>query len=725
MQSETSRLTVVPDDKYWIVKNNVAILIDETDIISVKVRRLKGRVYVMDDLPTYALKSEKYRYPCWDDDERPYTRVVTFTDNGIEVFDYLKSSDTNGSMSVTNNVLVQITKKLPFDIAPVFDVSETGTRLSRVQALDYYMAELAVPRNNRYLVYAFPGSGKTTWSNKMVKAVGYKAADTDDFQKIFEGQTDNRKYHQIAFHSSTVYNPQTPNVLLTNYHADLFLAYARKNGFTLIAVKLDDDVWKKRFAERDDLQKMSVPWAKWRKEVDYSRFDLIVNDFDVLNDIICTPLQFTCYGIPPTITKAKALEPLQKPLEIRNDFGHFVRKSIMLWVKNKKRKYVGLGDEIESVIDAKEIGVEYEAVGIPASVPRDSVGEEALSQIKRMNFYDLKLEDDAIYVALWSISNTMNRGFRHDMKFFEHNDAILMYPNLCVYNKIPYGYGNDYVDDGVLTSLRDNGNRKYTDRLEHPNIALSDDKWAVFTIRDFLVYINHDITGKYQGVIGRFLFSNMYYMLCSWFIAIKKTLLSDVNYQTWWNSQTHEVRKVSIPIRRILAVDSHSLHAFRRLALKRLYPDCVTIEDDRVNGYIMVDGKKQWVAVSGHLMNMLLYSEYGLIDFSRYLDTIEENVKAYSIQGRMDTTLKLLYSKELLAEDNTQDKIRRLWHSYYDFYVAVCAYMMLCQSLRMHFNPRATRYVLRRLNVIKLKYPKFIHMGWQAVEFSKKHPQPA
>jgi hypothetical protein len=304
---------------------------------------------------------------------------------------------------------------------------------------------------------------------------------------------------------------------------------------------------------------------------------------------------------------------------------------------------------------------------------------------------------------------------------------ILLYPNAHVLVRWPYNLNNDIVKDGKLVSER--GSRQYFDTIVSPSYFLYDKRSVVMTMTDFLVYINHDIEGTYLGPSETYFCNRNSPRWNQWFIVLSENLFLFIRYQTWWNSQTQIAKLISVPIRRIFAADTDSLHKMRRLALVSLYTDFSIIVDERVNGVRYLNKKKgcflqkissgdYLVAVSGHLVNLLLYSGVNLICFKRYLDTIEENVRLFSEQSKIPSGLKILLGKEILAEDNELGNIRRLWHSYIEFRSAVGCYILLCGALRLKVNIRAVHYCLKRLNMILKRYPRFITAeGWQARKF--------
>jgi len=94
-------------------------------------------------------------------------------------------------------------------------------------------------------------------------------------------------------------------------------------------------------------------------------------------------------------------------------------------------------------------------------------------------------------------------------------------------------------------------------------------------------------------------------------------------FQDLVNNQTHHVKYFTAALREILNHDNETLHALRReiLAFDGIEP----IDSSLVNGY---DRENDiFIAVAGHIINMLLATHWTVIDLNRYMDTIEANVK--------------------------------------------------------------------------------------------------
>jgi len=341
--------------------------------------------------------------------------------------------------------------------------------------------------------------------------------------------------------------------------------------------------------------------------------------------------------------------------------------------------------------------------------------EEYLSLLyqPRMNALSFKGEENDIGVGLWSLSNTMNpKPVGVVKKLIENFEKfIVLFPNARVLRRWPPGFMS--VSDGP-TLVQEQRGRIFTDHKAIPEMFYGLDVVSM-PLSDLICWAQHTITGDYFGNANRYFVDRNSPMSNLWFAVMSRKLFPFPSYQTWLNSQTHYARMVSVPMRRIFALEDDAVHIMRRAALISLYPDAILVHDSRVNGIV----KGTPVAVSGHLMNLLLWSSVYFVDFRRYLDTIEFNVEMFS-SSKVPSSYKILVGKDLMAEDNSQSNVKRLWHSYQDFVTGVAAYIMMSKAIRAPLNVRALVYILRRLNAIKRKYPRFLQPGWQAAQFLRQ-----
>jgi hypothetical protein len=147
---------------------------------------------------------------------------------------------------------------------------------------------------------------------------------------------------------------------------------------------------------------------------------------------------------------------------------------------------------------------------------------------------------------------------------------------------------------------------------------------VMLTLSDLRMWTTHDINGSSYESRQRFDISDPNMVL--WQAYCKGNWLFDTGIQSWINSQTHWVRTISVAIRQVWNVTD--VHVWRRRALKEHYGQLGTvIVDKRITGYFIHGSKRTYVAVSGHLLNLMLMFHLGVIDIRRHLSMIEGNLK--------------------------------------------------------------------------------------------------
>jgi hypothetical protein len=133
-------------------------------------------------------------------------------------------------------------------------------------------------------------------------------------------------------------------------------------------------------------------------------------------------------------------------------------------------------------------------------------------------------------------------------------------------------------------------------------------------------------------------------------------------YQTLTFAQTYFVKIFSTAIRSIKMQDERTLHSLRRYILKKMYPEAKILNDNVLTGTL--HGKP--IAVAGHMINMLMACSSGEVDIKRYLSSITTN-----ILGVGKTINKL--NKLVMVENDVDGE---LWHSWTDWQLGVCTYIM-------------------------------------------------
>jgi hypothetical protein len=194
----------------------------------------------------------------------------------------------------------------------------------------------------------------------------------------------------------------------------------------------------------------------------------------------------------------------------------------------------------------------------------------------------------------------------------------------------------------------------------------------------------------------------------------------NVNFQSVMNSQTHLAKPITALMRMVFKHDDDTLIDFRRDIIAELGGE--VIHDRRVNGILWNyrKTKKVVVAVSGHMIGLLLWYTVGggLVDFKRYLHTIEMNVKfKQGVNSKSETFIfKDLKKQSLLMEQFASGD---LWHSYMDWHVGVLTFIRMCEYFGFEYEKELVDCVEGFLERLVKQYSVFDHQGWQALEYLK------
>jgi hypothetical protein len=194
----------------------------------------------------------------------------------------------------------------------------------------------------------------------------------------------------------------------------------------------------------------------------------------------------------------------------------------------------------------------------------------------------------------------------------------------------------------------------------------------------------------------------------------------DCNFQTVENSQTHFAKPITAIFRIVFEHDDSTLISFRTSVLEKDELYVRSIDDRRVNGVIVNShGKEMVVSVAGHMIGLLMAYHYGyLIDWRRYIRTIEYNVKFYAgKETRSERLLMKRYRKEGRLMEDLGTNV--LWHSYHDWRLALDAFIAIAKELFITINDDLLFWIRNKLDDVLKRYPSFEDEGWQSAEFKE------
>jgi hypothetical protein len=206
-----------------------------------------------------------------------------------------------------------------------------------------------------------------------------------------------------------------------------------------------------------------------------------------------------------------------------------------------------------------------------------------------------------------------------------------------------------------------------------------------------------------------------------WRYAVKnKRLLTEPMMQSIVESQTHNVRLIPSWLRKSFGSTKLQSFIIRGIVAERIFSrlgikfqNTVIETNGDIIGYVSSRKRKMKLDVSGHLLDLLLASQYGIIDIRRYMRTVFGNVTF--VYGNPDfpnfsSDLKKKASKGFIAEDGAR---RRLWHTYNDYYVAIVTAKAMRDAMCLDLDDTIFEIALVELNRVNGFVKKKDQFKWR------------
>jgi hypothetical protein len=308
-----------------------------------------------------------------------------------------------------------------------------------------------------------------------------------------------------------------------------------------------------------------------------------------------------------------------------------------------------------------DVAYHFPVIGEPGPVSDDPLPLTSIYSgfVENKSVFDDFGSDD-IKVGIFSISNTLNP---HPLDLLPRcKNFLFMYPSYDWWmrnasDEISY----DEQDRPFITG---DFNTSYEDFLVKRGELTS---WFTYTLDEifFMTGMGPLPRGLYQGW---FFVSDLPLGRTSVHLQTLEHSMNDYtrianSFHRW----SENISKPALLVPRYLALESYG----KRNGMTVKYFD-----DSRVHGSL--NGIP--VSVSGHAINMMFNAHYGLIDFRRWLLSVENNIlrfldgKQSSVSSSKTSEAVALFNQArkdgVLIFDDV-DSVHGLWHSYYDYVLAV------------------------------------------------------
>jgi hypothetical protein len=397
-------------------------------------------------------------------------------------------------------------------------------------------------------------------------------------------------------------------------------------------------------------------------------------------------------------------------------YDHFIARELTDTLDNNQRRMIE--DYLRA--DGHELGyyADY-SIGIDSPTLHGRIDDNTpwfrmgLTRFRRGDIFEKRSTTDSFVVGLFSVSNIRNPVALESLKKIAavHDRYMILYGNEGAVKYWQDGlYGLSFKTGIVSGTFR---GKPVSDHCLPINKRLPRGA-KLMSITEFIAALRYNMPVEFQGLTKAF--EGNHPIMSAWCVVtnVLKDFV-DPTYQTVFMSHTHMVRLPSLLIRNSLQLPRFDL-ALPRLLAGAGYAVSLGLPYRMYEGqpsFRIGDSNPIFVDPSGHMINLMLLSTFGLIDYDHYLETVRANVIGwFEPRGSVRRGLKTLANKGFLME--AQNDSFRLFHTIHDYRVAMLSVIYACAAWRL---PIPVRPLIRTHIVIESLYRKYpgladnIHKG--------------
>lgn len=358
------------------------------------------------------------------------------------------------------------------------------------------------------------------------------------------------------------------------------------------------------------------------------------------------------YGLPASVFVYNKGEQVEEPFIVETgDVGDNYGVKVIL--ANKSCRYSGVlvgqkivdGREYNIIVngspvsDFKELEIEYKK--------REFRSILVTKFIEKMDLFDD--DSDNLKIELFCVTN-----YRNQENFIRGElpkNSIFTFPSLEAFKK-----NREFdVKDGFIIE------NKFKDFLVS-NLVNYKLGYDAMSFKDFECYVNYKLEDLSQI---DYTYNDINFVC--WGFGFNKVL--DFKFQTFYNSPSVLIKSISIYVRDILGFTDDELHR-RRFNYVKSLKGFEDVKYHKYGQWSLCYRGKEFVDVSGHIINLIMLSCLSIVNFRGYLRLKIQNAYKPLIDQGVDF-VSVNYDRIEGVEVNSEGRLVGLWHTYKEDSMAI------------------------------------------------------